>query len=60
VLGEGGRLGVFRPNPKQAEEICAWQVPSLKFPCWAGPVLSDKKLFLRSEDRLVCVDLAKP
>jgi len=59
VLGEGGRLGVFRPNPNQAEEICAWQVPSLKFPCWAGPVLSDKKLFLRSEDRLVCVDLAK-
>jgi outer membrane protein assembly factor BamB len=59
VLGEGGRLGMFRPNPKQPEEICAWQVPSLKFPCWAGPVLSDKKLFLRSEDRLVCVDLTK-
>lgn len=59
VLGEGGRLGMFRPNPKQAEELCAWQVPSLKFPCWAGPVLADKKLFLRSEDRLVCVDLAK-
>lgn len=59
VLGEGGRLGMFRPNPKQPEEIAAWQVPALKFPCWAGPVLSDKKLFLRSEDRLVCVDLAK-
>lgn len=59
VLGEGGRLGMFKPHPKQPVEICAWQVPSLKFPCWAGSVLSDKKLFLRSEDRLVCVDLAK-
>ncbi|MSU57072.1 MAG: hypothetical protein EXS35_02645 [Pedosphaera sp.] len=59
VLGEGGRLGLFRPNQKQAEEICAWQVPALKYPCWAGPVLADKKLFLRSEDHLVCMDLAK-
>ena len=59
VLGEGGRLGMFRPNPKQAEEICAWQVPQLKFPCWAGPVLSDRRLFLRSEDRLVCLNFAK-
>ena len=59
VLGEGGRLGLFRPNPKQAEEICAWQVPQLKYPSWAGPVLADKKLYLRSEDHLVCVDLAK-
>ena len=59
ALGEGGRLGLFRPNPQRCEEICAWQVPSLRSPCWAAPVLSDKRLFLRSEDRLVCVDLAK-
>lgn len=59
VIGEGGRLGMFRPNPKQPEEICAWQVPQLKYPTWAGPVLADRKLFLRSEGHLVCVDLAK-
>jgi outer membrane protein assembly factor BamB len=59
VLGEGGRLGLFRPNPKQPEEICAWQVPQLKYPSWAGPVLADGKLFLRSEDHLICVDFAK-
>ncbi len=60
VLGEGGRLGLFRPNPEKPEELCAWQVPSLHYPCWAGPVLSDRKLFLRSEDQLVCLDWAKP
>ena len=58
ALGEGGKLGLFRPNPQQAEEICAWQVPSLKYPSWAGPVLANRKLYLRSEDHLVCVDLA--
>lgn len=60
VLGEGGRLGLFRPNPEKPEELCAWQVPSLRYPCWAGPVLSDRKLFLRSEDKLVCLNWAKP
>jgi len=59
VLGEGGRLGLFRLNTEQPEEICAWQVPQLRYPCWAGPVLAQKKLFLRSENKLVCLDLAK-
>jgi len=60
VLGEGGRLGLFRPNPGRPEELDAWQVPSLRYPCWAGPVLSHGRLFLRDENRLVCVDLRKP
>jgi len=59
VLGEGGLLGLFKLNPKAPEEICRWQVPRLHHPCWAAPVLSRKKLYLRSEDRLVCLDLAK-
>lgn len=59
ALGEGGLLGLFKPNTNACEEISRWQVPSLHFPCWAAPVLSNKKLYLRSEDRLVCVDLAK-
>ena len=59
VLGEGGKLGLFKVNPNRAEEICAFQVPQLGYPCWTAPVLSDKRLFLRSENRLVCFDLAK-
>ncbi|MCX6892166.1 MAG: PQQ-binding-like beta-propeller repeat protein [Verrucomicrobia bacterium] len=60
VLGEGGLLGLFRPNPQRAEEISRFQVPQLHHPCWAAPVLSRKRLFLRGEDRLVCLDLARP
>jgi outer membrane protein assembly factor BamB len=60
VLGEGGLLGLFRPNPQRAEEISRFQVPQLHYPCWAAPVLSHKRLFLRSEDRLVCLDIGRP
>ncbi|MGO8698744.1 MAG: PQQ-binding-like beta-propeller repeat protein [Limisphaerales bacterium] len=59
AIGEGGLLGLFNPNPAKAEEICRFQVPHLHYPCWAAPVLSRKKLYLRNEDHLVCIDLAK-
>jgi hypothetical protein len=57
VLGEGGLLGLFKVNSQKPEEISRWQVPQLHYPCWAAPVLSRKKLYLRSEDQLVCFDL---
>ncbi len=57
VLGEGGLLGLFKLNSKKDEEISRWQVPQLHYPTWAAPVLANKKLYLRSEDRLVCLDL---
>ncbi len=59
ALGEGGKLGMFKVNPKQAEEICSFLVPGLGYPCWAAPVLSRKQLYLRSENKLVCYNLAK-
>ena len=59
ALGEGGLLGLFKPNPKQIEEISRWQVPSLHHPCWAAPVLSEKKLYLRGEDHLVCLNFSR-
>jgi len=31
----------------------------LGYPTWAGPVLSRGRLYLRSEDRLVCFNLTK-
>lgn len=58
VLGEGGLLGLFKLNPQKLEEISRWQVPQLHYPCWAGPVLANQKLYLRSEDWLVCLNLA--
>ena len=57
AIGEGGLLGIFRPNSSQVEEVCRWQVPDLEYPCWAAPALSGGKLLLRGEGKLVCIDL---
>lgn len=59
VLGETGILGLFKATPEKDEEISRFQVPSLNYPCWAGPILSRKKLYLRSEKQLVCYRLAR-
>lgn len=59
ALGEAGLLGLFKPNPEKIEEIARWQVPHLRYPCWAGPALANKRLFLRSDEMLVCLDFAK-
>jgi len=58
VLGEGGLLGLFKLDSKQPVEVSRFQVPQLHYPSWAAPVLSRKRLYLRSEDHLVCLDLA--
>ena len=60
VLGEGGLLGLFRLSAEKPEELSRFQVPQLHYPCWAAPVLSKQKLYLRSEDRLVCLNLSRP
>lgn len=57
ALGEGGLLGMFRPNAAACEELGRWQVPSLGHPTWAAPVLADGRLYLRSEDHMVCLSL---
>ena len=62
ALGEAGMLGLFTPNPERLVENSRWQVPGLTYPCWAGPVLSEGRLFLRGEEKVVCLDFrqAKP
>lgn len=59
ALGEGGRLGLFKPDTTKPVEISSFQVPNLGYPCWVGPVLSRQRLYLRSENRLVCYGLGK-
>lgn len=59
ALGEGGLLGLFKPNAERCEELGRWQIPSLKHPCWAAPVLANGILYLRSESRLVAVRVAR-
>lgn len=59
ALGEAGLLGIFRPNSARIEELARWQVPHLAYPCWTAPVLANKLLYLRDEQRVVCYDLGR-
>jgi len=43
----------------QPTEISRYQVPQLHYPCWSAPILSNKRLYLRSEDRLLCLNVVK-
>lgn len=58
VLGEAGLLGLFRVSPEKPEELSRYQMPQLKHPCWAAPILSEKRLYLRSENKLLSINLA--
>lgn len=60
VLGERGLLALVEANATRFKEISRFKLPRMTYPCWAAPVLSRKRLYLRCEDYLVCLDLAPP
>lgn len=71
-LGELGTLRLLKVNPKKydlvsevvlrrpegdPDPIDGGPPRLLKYPCWAAPVLSHGLLYVRGDDRLVCLDL---
>ena len=72
-LGEYGQLFLFKANPEKFELIAELELTDpvagpllpgaagggalLKYPCWAAPILSHGLLYVRGDDRLVCVEL---
>ncbi len=60
VLGERGTLALVKIDTEKFEEISRTSYPEIHYPAWAAPVLSRGRLYLRSEDHLLCLDLAKP
>ena len=71
-LGEFGTLELIKVNPKKYEPIAevtlrdasSGPLPDglaarqlLRAPCWAAPILSHGLLYLRGDDRLVCLEL---
>lgn len=58
VLGERGTLALVKINPQKFEEISRASYRQIQAPSWAAPVLSRKRLYLRSEEAVICVDVA--
>jgi outer membrane protein assembly factor BamB len=63
-LGEDGVLRLLKVNPKKYDEVSALELldpktqrPLLKEPCWAAPIVSHGLLYVRGDERLVCLEL---
>jgi outer membrane protein assembly factor BamB len=71
MLGEYGDLTLFRANSEKFELVSHTSLidPTaprilgveprglLKYPCWAAPILAHGLLYVRGDDRLVCLEL---
>jgi len=60
ILGERGTLALARLSRDGWKEISRTSFPKLKYPMWASPVIAHGRLYLRSEDWLVCLNVAQP
>lgn len=60
---ETGELRLLRVNSKKYDELGRLTLrdqngaPLLKEPCWAAPILSHGLMYVRGEDRVVCLEL---
>jgi outer membrane protein assembly factor BamB len=61
ILGQNGRLGVAQATPDGYRPKGLVQVfpeePGKK--CWTVPVLANGRLYVRDEDRVICLDVRK-
>jgi outer membrane protein assembly factor BamB len=57
VLGERGTLSAVSVDSKQFVEYGRVSFDEIHYPAWAAPVLSSGRLYLRSEDWLISLDL---
>ena len=61
VLAErGGMLSLVKVDKTKFEEISRCEIPGMHYPSWTAPVLSRGRLYLRCEDRLICLDVKGP
>ena len=60
-LGEGGELRLLKLNPERYDEVSRSPLPGFGYPCWAPPVLSDGRLYVRGRgeggNRMACYAL---
>ena len=62
---ENGYLVLLEANSEKFEPVSVLLLkresgaPLLKYPCWAAPILSHGLLYVRGDDRLVCLELIK-
>jgi len=58
ILGEDGKVGLAEANPKEYRELSSFEVEHGKQKAWAHPVVAGGRLYIRTQDRLRCFDVA--
>jgi len=63
-LSEDGELRLLKVDSQKYDEVAAVELldprtkrPLLEYPCWAAPIVSHGLMYVRGEERLVCVEL---
>lgn len=63
-LGEDGSLRLLKVNAEKYDEVAAVELrdpktnrPLLEYPCWAAPIVAHGLMYVRGEERLVCLEL---
>jgi hypothetical protein len=74
-LGEYGQLTLLKANPQKYEPVAEGDLAAraneegdppegsrelLRYPCWAAPIVSHGLLYVRGEQRLLCLELIPP
>lgn len=59
VLGERGTLALADLSPSGYHELSRASFRDIEYPVWPSPVVAGKKLYLRDENTLLCVDLSQ-
>jgi len=58
VLGERGTLALAELSPKGYHEVSRAAFKDIQYPIWPSPVVAGKRVYLRDENTLLCLDLA--
>ena len=58
VLGERGTLALVKINSEKYEEISRTQYEQIQSQTYTAPVLSRKRLYLRCEGAMICLDMS--
>jgi outer membrane protein assembly factor BamB len=63
-LGEDSVMRLLKVNPQKYDLVSEVELmdpktkqPLLEYPCWAAPIVSHGLLYVRGEERLVCLEL---
>ena len=59
ILGEDGKVGLAEANPKEYRELSSFEVEHGRQKAWAHPVVAGGRLYIRTQDRLRCFDVAE-